>query len=128
MKLLLILLLTKWYTGLKRFQRKNGCTIYNWNHDNILTAEVRWILEWSRYTLLRWFWFLSRGVVPILKWTAFRWINLKCLSNVEAITTQTDTQIWHYAFIAPPLKITIMWLWRRMIINSKLPVNVVMIF
>ena len=35
-----------------------------------------------------------------------KWRYWKFLSHVEFITTQTDTQIWNYAFIVSPLKIS----------------------
>ena len=90
----LILQLITWYPSLDFFQRKKF-TIYisNWNHTNILAAYVRWLLEQKRYTLLRWFWFMTWLVVSILKWNAIMWIHRKCLSHVEVITTHTDIQI-----------------------------------
>ena len=56
------------------------------------------------YTLHRWFLFLVLLVVSITQWTAIRLIHLKCLSNVEVVTTHTETQIWHSAFIGAPCK------------------------
>ena len=36
-------------------------------------------------------------VVSVLKWTSFRKIYWKCLSDVEVRTTHNDTQIWHFS-------------------------------
>ena len=85
------------------FLGENGCAISNWN-ENILAADVRWIMVRKRYTTIRLFLSLDRMDVSILQWTAFRWIYWNFLSGVKVITTQTDTHIWHSEFIGSPCK------------------------
>ena len=41
----------------KESPKKYGLTISNWNHTNILASDVRWILVWRRYSLIRKFYF-----------------------------------------------------------------------
>ena len=44
---------------------KNYIHLSNWNHENIVASNDRWILVWRKHILLKFLWFVAAVVVSI---------------------------------------------------------------
>ena len=86
------------------FKDQNESSISKWKCANILATDVRLLLGWNRYTLLRLLLFLAWLVVSIFQCTAVRRSHWNFLSDVIVRTTHTDNQVWNSTFISAPCK------------------------